>query len=78
VLTCPKCNGQMEEGFIVDERHRFYRKVSTWVQGRPERSFMTGVRLSGKRTFETKRMFETTAFRCTECGYLESYAIDRH
>jgi hypothetical protein len=61
----------MEEGFIVEEWDRFYRKVSTWVQGRPEKSFMTGVRVGGKK------MYETTAFRCTGCGYLEIYAVDR-
>jgi hypothetical protein len=32
----------------------------------------------GKRMFETKKMFETTTFRCAECGYLESYTTDRH
>jgi hypothetical protein len=26
--TCPKCQAQMEKGFIVDEWHRLFRAVS--------------------------------------------------
>jgi len=58
----------MEEGFIVDALDRVNRVVSTWIDGTPEKSFWNGVRLRGKRRIETK------TFRCTACGYLESYA----
>jgi Domain of unknown function (DUF6487) len=66
--TCPKCQAQMEEGFIVDEWNRLFRAVSTWVQGTPENSIMMGVRLKGKKTIKTRTL------RCTKCGYLEGYA----
>jgi len=65
---CPKCGAPMEEGFIVDAFDRVQRVVSTWVEGAPEKSLWNGVRLRGKRRIGTK------TFRCTKCGYLESYA----
>jgi predicted RNA-binding Zn-ribbon protein involved in translation (DUF1610 family) len=66
--SCPKCGAPMEEGFIVDAFDRVQRVVSTWVEGAPEKSLWNGVRLRGKRRIGTK------TFRCTKCGYLESYA----
>ncbi len=36
--TCPKCNGAMENGFIVDKGHSG-NYISTWVQGTPKRRF---------------------------------------
>jgi ribosomal protein L37E len=68
MLSCSKCGAPMEEGFTVDAWDRVNRVVSTWVDGTPEKSFWFGVRLGGKRRIETK------TFRCTKCGYLESYA----
>lgn len=64
---CPKCHGHMEEGFIADQS---YAKVwaSKWVEGRPEKSFWTGTKMIGKK------QVEISAYRCQDCGYLESYA----
>ena len=60
----------MEEGFLLDVTHSRYRhyRQSTWVQGRPEPSFWTGLKLKGR----TQRHVIT--LRCSLCGYLESYA----
>jgi hypothetical protein len=68
MLICPKCFSHMEEGFMIDQWGRFMRHVSTWVEGAPEHSVMSGVRLRGKKSIKAK------TFRCIECGYLESYA----
>jgi hypothetical protein len=66
-LQCPKCNGQMEEGFVMD---RTYGGVepSTWIEGAPSRSIWTGVKIKDKQGFSV------ATFRCVTCGYLESYA----
>jgi predicted nucleic-acid-binding Zn-ribbon protein len=65
--VCPKCKSKMSEGFIVDQGygHRF---VSQWVEGPPEKGLLLGVKV------KNKRIIDTTTYRCTSCGYLESYA----
>ena len=64
---CPKCRGRMEEGFIKDEGYGTSHP-SKWVEGTPEKSFWTGLKTRGKEQVEIR------TFRCTQCGYLESYA----
>lgn len=64
---CPKCKGEMEEGFTLDVTHGS-RLVSGWVAGAPERSFWVGIKVKGKRHKSI------TTWRCKSCGYLESYA----
>ena len=64
---CPKCQASMSEGFIVDQGNS-KRTVSVWVEGPLQRSFWTGVKLSGKNPIEI------TTWRCGSCGFLESYA----
>ena len=71
-LKCAKCGSSMEEGFTLDLGHANTPKAAAWVSGPPERafeqSFWMGTKLKGKG----KRQICT--FRCTRCGYLESYA----
>ncbi|HEU0133352.1 MAG TPA: PF20097 family protein [Allosphingosinicella sp.] len=64
---CPKCAGAMEPGFTLDQGHGSYA-VAEWVEGEPERSIWTGIKL-GKKT-----RFKVQTWRCRRCGYLESYA----
>ena len=66
-MPCPKCSGRMQEGFIYDQSDAI-RLVSKWVEGVPEKSVWTGVKLKGRKTIETR------TFRCDKCGFLESYA----
>lgn len=66
-LKCPKCEGYMEEGFIADWTHSGV-VTSKWIEGKPERSWWTGIKIKGK-----KKIIIST-FHCTVCGYLESYA----
>ena len=65
--SCVKCGGEMEEGFVLDNTSRA-RMQSEWVEGAPERSRWMGVRLKGKE------QLPILTFRCSQCGYLESYA----
>ena len=67
--SCPKCQSVMEEGFIPDGIGSLRAaKPSEWYQGELKRSVWTGVQQIGKTHFEVR------TYRCTECGYLESYA----
>lgn len=66
-LSCPRCTGSLEPGYIVDEGHGT-KLVEKWVAGTPERSIWTGLKLRGKEKLDV------TTYRCKPCGYLESYA----
>lgn len=64
---CPKCQGSMGEGFIIDHLHGGYG-VSSWLEGVPVKSFWRGLKLQGRQPMEVR------TFRCNRCGFLESYA----
>ena len=57
----------MSQGFQVDQTHGG-TAVPTWVEGAPQRSVWTGVRLTGKPRIEIE------SWRCGRCGFLEQYA----
>jgi hypothetical protein len=59
----------MEEGCLVDEYTRAPRQVR-WVQGPVEVGWFGLIKKGGKE----KR--PTWTYRCTSCGFLESYAGD--
>lgn len=59
----------MQRGFVLDGRDNNRRAVSEWVEGAPEKSFWTGLRI-GQR-----RVLPVTTYRCDRCGLLESYAL---
>jgi hypothetical protein len=65
--TCPKCSGRMEEGFVLDRTYGANLQAS-WVEGRPAKSFWAGMKLKGLVNLPI------TTFRCSGCGYLESFA----
>jgi hypothetical protein len=64
--NCPKCNGQMEQGFVLDKGLNM-QYVSQWAAGPPQKSFWLG-------TSPPDNLIPIGAFRCASCGYLESYA----
>jgi predicted nucleic-acid-binding Zn-ribbon protein len=68
--NCPKCAAEMEDGFIIDFTHG-NRLVSTWIEGEPKSSFWTGV------VINRGQQYPVQSFRCTACGFLESYARKR-
>jgi hypothetical protein len=67
-ITCIKCKGKMEEGLILDRGHSDYLKPATWVKGPVEPSVWRGLKIKGLPQIPLR------TFRCTVCGYLESYA----
>jgi ribosomal protein S27AE len=64
---CPKCGASMAEGFVLD-RAQGSVGVASWVEGAPEWSAWTGVRLRGRP------QSAIATWRCGRCGFLESYA----
>jgi len=66
---CSKCNAGMEEGFLLEKGDGGILSSGTWVAGKPDKSFFSGVRLKGKVVYDIK------TFRCIACGYLDSYAL---
>ncbi len=64
---CPKCQGSMTDGVIIDTSYTD-RRVSTWLEGAPVKSIWVGLKLNGNKPIETH------TFRCNRCGFLESYA----
>ena len=66
--TCAKCGSAMEAGFVLDQTHDAVVRQSAWVDGAPEPGFWTGLKLKGHQRLPV------TTYRCSACGYLESYA----
>jgi hypothetical protein len=64
---CAKCQAKMEEGFILDHSHTVIT-VATWASGLPEKTIIGSMKLKGKQQIPLR------TFRCTACGYVESYA----
>lgn len=60
----------MEAGFVVDNV-RGGKLQSRWVEGDAVKSFWTGsIKTSGAK------QRRVVTYRCTKCGFLESYATD--
>jgi hypothetical protein len=65
---CPRCQGAMQEGFIIDENYGS-RSAAAWHAGPPRKSVWVGLKIDRNDTLPIR------TFRCTACGYLESYAV---
>jgi hypothetical protein len=65
---CPKCAGEMVQGFIVDWAQGGARRVLNWVEGAPAKSFWHGTRAPAEKSMAVG------TFRCSQCGFLESFA----
>jgi hypothetical protein len=65
---CPKCDGEMVQGFLIDLGHANSARVSRWAEGAPQKSFWTGTRTPADA------VLPVGTFRCSTCGFLESYA----
>lgn len=66
--SCPKCSRAMEQGFVVDQGDYGSRTASKWHGGEPNQRWW------GLKT-DKGSMREVRTWRCTSCGYLESYAL---
>jgi hypothetical protein len=65
--VCSKCQGQMELGHRPDYSYGAIL-VGSWVEGAPEKGLLGSLKIKGKR------QFPISTYRCSACGYLESYA----
>lgn len=68
--NCPKCAGEMEDGFVADYGDYGSIRPSDWVEGDPVKSFWTGTKIKDKKQYRVRTL------RCARCGYLESYATE--
>jgi hypothetical protein len=66
-LQCPKCKGQMVQGFVPDNTYGGIT-VGRWFSGPPKKSFWTDTKQP------TTESAPIGAFRCQKCGFLEFYA----
>ena len=69
--TCSKCSAVMEEGFLLEKGDLGALSAETWVAGQPVKSLISGLNL------KEKVIYTVTSFRCTACGFLESYALSK-
>ena len=65
-LNCSKCSGQMEEGLVVDLNYKG-AIPSMWVED-PAADGVVGA------VDNHKRKVKTITYRCSNCGFLDSYA----
>lgn len=68
---CSKCNSDMEEGFSLEKGDGGILSSETWVSGKPEKHWLSGLSL------KDKTVYDVSVFRCTACGYLDSYALPK-
>jgi hypothetical protein len=69
-LQCPKCQGDMVQGFVPDYSQNAVL-VAGWQAGQPKKSFWT------KTKAPVLEGVPIGAFACTKCGFLEFYAGPR-
>ncbi len=68
---CPACRVQMEEGFVLHMKPGETQYRLSWIEGPPERGVLGGIKLKGKRRFETM------SYRCPRCGWLIWFAPEK-
>jgi hypothetical protein len=66
-LQCPKCKGEMVQGFVADYSMAA-ALVASWHAGHPKK------KLVGHTKAPRAEGVSIGAFRCQECGFLEFYA----
>ena len=75
-LVCSECGGNMLRGYLLEEAgiptNHIPIGASIWVDGMPEYSFWTGLKL------KRKLKYYTAAYRCERCGFLKFYAGPDH
>jgi len=66
-LNCSKCSGQMQEGLVVDLNYQG-AIPSMWIEDQ------VGSNTSSRTADNNKRKVKTITYRCSNCGFLDSYA----
>lgn len=65
-VRCSKCSGEMQEGLVVDLNYGGILQ-SMWVEDQARKN-VDRVATNGKRKVKT------ITYRCSNCGFLDSYA----
>ena len=68
-LKCLRCNSAMERGYLPDRGHADSMKIAEWVSDAPEQRWW-GLRTTGHQ------QIPLSAYRCSQCGYVELRALD--
>lgn len=68
-MQCPKCKGEMVQGFVPDYSHAVF--VAAWHPGQPKKSFWTRTKAP------LAEGVPIGAFRCEKCGFLEFFADNK-
>jgi hypothetical protein len=66
-LKCSKCSGEMQEGLVVDLSYKGVIS-SMWVE---DQAVGGGAPVT---VDNHKRKLKTITYRCSNCGFLDSYA----
>jgi hypothetical protein len=80
-FRCPKCQGEMVEGMVATE-YSWYSVVQLWAGMKDwadslkaaESGWFAVDRAAAAREVLLHKGFLVRVFRCSGCGYLESYA----
>jgi hypothetical protein len=64
-VKCPKCKGDLEQGYILDIQGSGFRAPADWVQGTMKGGLLP--------RFKVKTRRQIPAYRCTSCGYIELF-----
>ena len=65
---CPHCARRMQPGYLLERGHHNHLGGTQWVEGAPERSFWSGLRV------KNRLVLPVVTYRCERCGYLASFA----
>ncbi len=66
-LNCSKCNSEMQPGLVVDLSYAGILR-SMWVEDQADKNAAVGT------VDNHKRKLKTVTYRCSNCGFLDSYA----
>ena len=66
-MPCPKCKGEMVQGFVADYSMAA-ALVASWHAGQPKK------KLVGHTKAPLAEGVPIGAYRCQECGFLEFYS----
>ena len=73
-MTCPKCQGEMESGYLIDHSH-VALLASLWARGKPKKHWWFSLQTNNAITRPSPSdQIPVGTYRCKTCGFLESYA----
>ncbi len=67
-LKCPKCQGEMKQGFVPEYGDFSQVTPTDWIEGPPQKTLLRGTKVTEKTTIEIE------AYRCSHCEFIELYA----